>query len=191
VIGRARRPGPAAPACSAARLDNPRADVAYIVARPLPRFTSPNMAKNQDLPGFYEKRKILFSERTSPEKMRRTGQMFMEAGRYDDALEFFQRCEAEDLVRRIAAEAMEDGNTPLYMRAKKVLGEQVSESEWTGLAAAAERAATPTMAHLAHRQAGHEEEAARLRAAAPRLEEEEEPDAEDHSEDAQGQPGPD
>jgi hypothetical protein len=132
------------------------------------------MAKNQDLPGFYEKRKILFSEKTSAEKMRATGEAFMEAGRYDDALEFFERCEAADLVRQVAARAMEEGNTPLYMRAKRVLEEPMSENEWAGLAEKAERCGRPTMAYVARRKAGDEAEAARLRRAAFGIEEDEE-----------------
>jgi hypothetical protein len=121
------------------------------------------MAKTSQLPGFAEKRKILFGSRTSPEKMRETGERFMEARRFDDALEFFARCEANDRVRRVAAHAMDTGDTALFMRAKRVLREEATEAEWTELAATAERLRKPMMAYVAHRQAGHEEEAARLR----------------------------
>lgn len=121
------------------------------------------MAKKQELRGFYQKRKILFGAKTSPERMRQTGERFMAAGRYDDALEFFERCEAEDLTRRIAAEAMKAGDAPLYMRAKKVLKEQIADGEWAGLAANAENAGSYAMAYVAHLKAGREEEADRVR----------------------------
>jgi hypothetical protein len=121
------------------------------------------MAKKKELPGFSQKRKVLFGARTSPEKMREAGELFMEAGRHDDALEFFERCDAEDLIRQIATNALASGNTPLYMRAKRALGEEIAEAEWSELAAAAERAGAHTMAYVAHLKAGHEEEAARLR----------------------------
>ncbi len=120
------------------------------------------MAKKQDLPGFYGKRKILFGAKTSPDKMRQTGKLFMDAERYDDALEFFQRAEADDLTREIAQVAMERGNVPLYMRAKKVLGERIDEQEWSRLAASAEKAGVHSSARVAHLKAGHEEEAARV-----------------------------
>ncbi len=132
------------------------------------------MADQANLPGFRAKRKILFSDRTSDEKMRATGEQFMEAERYDDALEFFDRCEADDLVREIARRAMEAGNTPLYMRAKRVLDEEISEDEWNALAEHAESARLYTAAYLAHKQAGHEEEAARLRALMPGVKPEDE-----------------
>jgi hypothetical protein len=122
------------------------------------------MARKPDLPGFYQKRKILFGAKTAPAKMRETGKLFMDAGRYDDALEFFERCSADDLARQIAAMAMKAGDTALYMRAKKVLKEQISDQEWAAVAANAEKAGAHTMAYVAHLRAGHEEEAARLRA---------------------------
>jgi len=143
------------------------------------------MAKKQDLPGFYEKRKILFGAKTTPEKMRQTGKLFMDAERYDDALEFFQRVEADELTREIARVAMEGGNVPLYMRAKKVLGEQISEQEWSRLAANAEKAGVYSGARMAHLKAGHEEEAARIAAIMPRL-----PGGEPPAEVQADQPGP-
>jgi hypothetical protein len=125
------------------------------------------MPEQDNLPGFETKRKILFGEKTSDEEMRETGKQFMDAEHYDDALEFFQRCEAGDLTREIARRAMDDGNTPLYMRAKRVLEEDISEDEWNRLAQNAENSGKYTAAHLAHKQAGHEEEAARLRELMP------------------------
>jgi hypothetical protein len=121
------------------------------------------MAQRRKLPGFYEKRKILFGPKTTPEKMRETGKLLMDAGRHDDALEFFERCAADDLTRLIAAEAMNAGDAPLFMRAKKVLKELITEDEWTRLAASAEKASAYSMAYVAHLKAGHEEEATRLR----------------------------
>lgn len=136
------------------------------------------MAKSKELPGFDEKRKILFGAKSSPEKMRETGELFMDAERYDDALEFFQRCDAQDQTREIARRAMAAGNTPLYMRAKKVLGEDITEQEWSELAATAEKTGLHSVAYVAHLKAGHEEEAARLRNPAGETEPEEEHRAE-------------
>jgi len=127
------------------------------------------MPEQDNLPGFEAKRRILFGAKTTEEKMRSTGEQFMEAGHYDDALEFFQRCNAEELTREIARRAMDAGNTPLYMRAKRVLQEDITEDEWNRLAKRAEDSGMHIAAHLAHQQAGHEEEAARLRELMPRL----------------------
>ncbi|MFO8008212.1 MAG: hypothetical protein R6V05_10800 [Candidatus Brocadiia bacterium] len=121
------------------------------------------MPGNDDLPDFRHKRKVLFGEKTSREELREMGSRFMEHQRYDDALEFFQRAEAQDLVRQIVRRAIESGNTPLLMRAKKILEEDVAEEEWNEVGQAAEQAGLFSAAHLAHRQAGHEGEAERLR----------------------------
>ena len=131
------------------------------------------MAQKRDLPGFYAKRKLLFGGKASPEKLREAGEMFMAAERYDDALEFFQRCRAEEPTRKIADLAMQAGNVPLYMRAKRVLREQIGEEEWSQIAAVAERAGAFAMALVAHNAAGHDEEAARLRRLVPGMETEE------------------
>jgi hypothetical protein len=159
------------------------------------------MAKKRDLPGFAEKRKILFGAKTTPEKLRDTGELFLEAERYDDALEFFQRGHADDLTRAVADRAMEDGNVPLYMRAKRVLGEPVEKEEWNRLAATAEGQGRFSMAYVSFVKAGNETEAQRLRQLLPSqdaradAEAEEADDGPTNSEDGQppveGAEGPD
>jgi len=131
------------------------------------------MAKNDDLPEFRLKRKILFGPKVAPEKLRELGERFMKAERYDDALEFTDRAGADDLTRQVAEEAMLRGDTPLYMRAKKVLGEQITESEWDRLARGAEKGGHYSSALLAYSQAGRTEEADRVRRLMPRPEGEE------------------
>jgi hypothetical protein len=135
------------------------------------------MAKKRDLPGFAEKRKILFGAKTTPEKLRETGEQFLEAERYDDALEFFQRCDAADLARQVADRAMSAGNVPLYMRAKRVLGEPVEDGEWKGLAAAAEGQGRLSMAYVAQLKAGNGSEAERLKQKLPSQSEQAEAEA--------------
>ena len=137
------------------------------------------MAKKQEIPGFTSKRKLLFGEKTKPEKMRETGEFFMDAGRLDDALEFFERCDAQDLTRRVARRAMEDGNVPLYMRAMRVLREDAGPEDWRRLAANAEKAGAFATAMVAYRSAGLEEEAARVGGLMPGVAAEEEPAAEE------------
>jgi len=137
------------------------------------------MAKNDELPGFYEKRKILFNEKTSDEKMRETGRQFFEAERYDDALEFFARCEAPDSVRQIVETTLERGDTPLFLRAKRVLKEEVSDEEWKTLAQNALDAGCPSKAYVAYLKSGREDKAKELKAQTEGLGEPEEEEAEE------------
>jgi hypothetical protein len=122
------------------------------------------MAKKDELPGFREKRKILFGEKTSEEKMRETGRRFMEAERYDDALEFFARCEAEDEVREIARVARERGEAALLLRAQVVLDQKPDSEDLVQTAETAEQAGRKAEAYVGYLKAGREQEAERLRA---------------------------
>jgi len=122
------------------------------------------MAKRNELPGFKEKREILFGKKSSPQKLREVGISFMEAERYDDALEFFSRVEADELVRQIAEVALKSGDTPLYMRAKKVLAETITEQEWDTLAANALQRGAVSKAYVAKLKAGKQQEAEDLKA---------------------------
>jgi len=88
----------------------------------------------------------------------------MEAERYDDALEFFARTDAEGLVRQIAQKALARGDTPLYMRAKRVLTEEIAEEEWDALARNALKADCPSKAYMAKLKAGKEQEAQQIKA---------------------------
>ncbi|MFW6188908.1 MAG: hypothetical protein ACOC7T_00610 [Planctomycetota bacterium] len=119
-----------------------------------------------------KKRKILFGQKTGPEKLRETGKRYMDAGRYYDALDFFERAEADDLARQVAETAAEAGDVPLYMRAKKVLGDEISEEQWLDLAQRAEQADMLSGAKVAYRKAGREQEVERLEELVPGAERE-------------------
>jgi hypothetical protein len=121
------------------------------------------MPGSDELPEFREKRKILFGEKTEEEQLRQTGRQFMEAEQYDDALEFFARCDAADEVREIIGRARETANTPLYLRAKVVLGEKPDEAELLEMAEKARKAGRTSMALVAYQKSGHEEQADELR----------------------------
>jgi hypothetical protein len=125
------------------------------------------MARETSLPSFLQKRKVLFGEKTDPEKMRAAGKQFMEAGRLDDALEFFQRCDADELVRTVMDTAIAQGNTPLVMRALKVLGQEATPQQWSACAENAEKARRHTCAALAYEKAGRSDDAARMRELVP------------------------
>ena len=125
------------------------------------------MAKFKELPGFRAKRKVLFGEKVPAERRLEMGREFMDAERYDDALEFFARSGAKDEVLKIAQRAIEAGDTALLLRAKVVLKEAPTDEELTRVAQAAEKAGLTSQAYLAHLKAGHAEEAERLRMLLP------------------------
>ncbi len=146
------------------------------------------MAKQDELLNFEKKRKVLFGEKTSDQEMFETGCEFMEAERFDDALEFFDRTEAEgveDKIREIAERARENGNSPLFLRAKTVLGETATEDELEEIAQTALSKDCPTMALTAYKKGGMEEKAETLESqlfGQPEQKEEDEPEEEENSE---------
>ena len=133
------------------------------------------MPKKGQLSGFYEKRAILFSKKASVEKMKQLGKQFMDAGRFDDALEFLARAKADDMVREIARTALGMGDAPLYMRAKKILAENTEEREWNELADNASKHGRFAMAYVAKLKAGKPEEAEQFLALIPTVEPAESP----------------
>ncbi len=120
------------------------------------------MAERKDLPGFQKKRKILFDDKFAGRQRLEAGIEFMEAGRYDDALEFFARSDAAQQVREIAELARQQCNVPIFLRAKVVLKERPGEDELVELALRAMEAGRSSMAELAYRKAGRQEEADRI-----------------------------
>lgn len=120
------------------------------------------MAKTQDLPGFALKRKILFGPKTTRQRLLEAGKQFMEAGRSDDALEFFRRAEAPELAEQVAEKAASEGNVPLMMRARTVSGHETAPAQWLEAAQKAEAAGRPSCAKLAYEQLGRSEDADRM-----------------------------
>jgi hypothetical protein len=120
------------------------------------------MANNEDLPEFRPKRKVLFGSKTSDEKLREMGREFMDAERYDDALEFFQQAEAHELAEQVARKAMDSGNVPLLMRARRVSGAETSPEEWSTAAHEAEQRGLYSAARLAYERADRPEDAQRV-----------------------------
>jgi hypothetical protein len=121
------------------------------------------MATQDQLPDFRNKRKLLFGSKTSAQQMLETGRKFMQAERFDDALEFLSRTEATQEVRQIAVLAAERGDTALFLRAKVVLKEAPTQEELEAVARKAEDSGRRSTALTAYVKAGRTEQAERLR----------------------------
>ncbi|MFW5923371.1 MAG: hypothetical protein ACOCSQ_03195 [Planctomycetota bacterium] len=120
------------------------------------------MPSADELPAFKEKRDVLFGENYSDEQRREMGRRFMEAEHYDDALEFFARCQADEDVRAIAEKAAEKANAPLYLRAMVVLGEDPDEDTLVSIADRAKEQGQLSIARVAHHKAGNKEKAEQI-----------------------------
>ncbi|HOX39336.1 MAG TPA: hypothetical protein PL033_15250 [Candidatus Brocadiia bacterium] len=114
--------------------------------------------------GFTQKRRQLYARSVSPEKLMRAGDDFLEAGRYDDALNFYHRAEAKDRIAKVAETAVARGDAALLLRARKLLGTAATPEELSETAAKALENGKPTLAMVAYERIGDKEKAKEIRA---------------------------
>ena len=119
----------------------------------------------KELPPFFEKRAILYSDDVPVERVNEVGREFMEAELYDEALEFFDRTKSEEDVRRVADIAFKNGDVGVWLRCKRILTEDPDEQSLQGIAANAEAQKKYMFAAEAWRRLGDEEQVERLLAA--------------------------
>jgi len=120
------------------------------------------MAKNE-LPNFFKRREILFSDEISPDEVDRYGDMFLEAGRVNEALDFYEKSGNKERVRRVLQMAEEEGDLGVWMRAKVLLKETPKPAEWERMAERALSAGKEHYAIYALEKAGKQDRAEELK----------------------------
>ena len=93
------------------------------------------MAKSE-LPDPQAKREMLHGEK--PVECQKYGDMFFEAQRYNDAIDFYARDGLKDGLRRVKDVALESGDYFLLKRISNLLPDEVGEQDWEKLAISAE-----------------------------------------------------
>ena len=120
---------------------------------------------NVNMPEFEEKRELLYSDDVPVERVKEVGRQFMEAGLYSDALEFFERSRSAEDTRKVAGISLEAGDVALWLRCKRILGEEPDEQSLRAIAANAEAQRKYMFAVEAWRRLEDDEQIERLRAA--------------------------
>ena len=118
----------------------------------------------EDLPEFAEKRELLYSDDVPMERVKEVGRQFMAEELFNDALEFFERARSVEDVRTVADTARDIGDTAVWLRCKRILGEEPDRETLLTIAAAAEELKKYSFAIEAWRRLGDEEQVERLRA---------------------------
>ena len=118
---------------------------------------------DSEQPEFFEKRRFLYSDDVPVDEAIAVGRKFMDAERYSDALEFFDRARSHEDVCRVAEIAMDNGDTAIWRRCKRILGEEPDAPALVKLAVRAEELGKYSFAIEARRRLGDEEEVERLR----------------------------
>ena len=82
-----------------------------------------------ELPDPLTKREMLHSDK--PVDSKEFGDKFFEAGRYNDAIDFYAKGELKDGLLKVKRVALEEGDFFLLKRLKRLIPDEVSEEDWS------------------------------------------------------------
>ena len=87
---------------------------------------------------YIKRRDYLHSEKTPPAQLSKAGRELLEAERYSDALDFFEKAGAQDGIQAIKKIALDRGDIFLLARLDRFDRTLVSQAEWEAAARQAE-----------------------------------------------------
>ncbi len=90
------------------------------------------------LPDPLKRREILYGEGVSPETLVEYGQAYEDAGRMDDALQFFEQARDRKGLERMKSHAFKTGDAFVLKRVAKVMPELVAPGDWEQMVRRAE-----------------------------------------------------
>jgi hypothetical protein len=100
------------------------------------------------------KQKLLFSEDISTTVLNKHAESFFDAGWYNDAIDFWARAENSEGLGRVKAQAVEQGDSFLFSKCLRMLGESADPAQWLQVADRALELAKLQFAREAYRVAG-------------------------------------
>lgn len=111
--------------------------------------------KKDALPNSQQKRKLLYEKKVSPERLIATGELFLRAGRLNEAAELFGRADHRDGMEQLRALAIEQGDSFLYRVASRGSADGGRAEAWEALGKKAMELKKYTHAVRAFREAGN------------------------------------
>ena len=112
------------------------------------------------LPAPLKRREILYGVNTPPETLVEYGLAYEEAGRMDDALQFFEQAKDAKGLGRVKDFAFKNGDAFMLKRIAKAMPELVAPADWERMAKRAEELGKALFAEQARQAlAGHLEAA--------------------------------
>jgi len=85
----------------------------------------------RDIPDYRKKQALLYIQKTAAADLAEYGHRFLAAGRFADAVEFFQAAGDRAGLETIRARAEQEGDAMLYLQCIKALGVEASPDDWT------------------------------------------------------------
>jgi hypothetical protein len=117
------------------------------------------------LPGFYERRELLFAAKPVPASLSAQGRIFLEAGLLDSALESFAMAGDSAGLAQVEAAARSAGDTFSLVAALKALGKTPTSAEWAAIGETALNAGMLWFAYRAFEKADNQDGLERTRTA--------------------------
>ena len=119
--------------------------------------------KQGQIPGFFEKRKVLFSTTMPAEEIEAYVQVFLDEGRTNEALDFLEKTKNKEMIALAAKQAWQAGDVSVWIRANRLMGEKPTPEMWEGIADQAMQQGKEQFAVWAFDQAGKGERADAIR----------------------------
>jgi len=123
------------------------------------------MAAPTALPGFFEKRELIYAAQPAAAALRAQARRLLESGILEGALESFQRAGDVAGTAEVAEAARAAGDAFAYEAAHKALGKMPAPGEWVAVAETALAAGMLSFAYRAFEKADHQEGLERARRA--------------------------
>ncbi|KPJ58369.1 MAG: hypothetical protein AMS15_08540 [Planctomycetes bacterium DG_23] len=100
------------------------------------------------LPGYLEKREILYSGETPKERLKTLGDLYFEEGHLDDALDFYLEAEDQAALERLKTSAIEIGDASILVRLQRASIVDVTQEDWQRAAEKARELGKETCAEI-------------------------------------------
>lgn len=123
------------------------------------------MAAPTTLPGFFEKRELIYAAQPPTAALRAQAKRLLESGILEGALESFQRAGDAPGVAEVAEAARAAGDAFAYEAALKALARAAAPAEWVAVGETALAAGMLSFAYRAFEKADHQEGLERVRRA--------------------------
>ena len=121
------------------------------------------MGTQGSIPGFYERRALLFAAKPDPAALIAQGRGFLEAGLLDSALESFAMAGDSAGLAQVEEAARRTGDTFSLVPALKALGKTVTPPEWVAIGETALKAGLLWFAYRAFEKADDQDRLERTR----------------------------
>jgi len=106
------------------------------------------------LPGYLEKRRILYAQSASKERLKTLGDLYLEGGHLDDALDFYLKADERMSLERLKTRAIEIGDASILLRLQNLAKIEVRKGDWQRAGEKAEELGKETCAQVCFARVG-------------------------------------